>query len=517
MPDKITPVAGLGQGQGQLSGIRATEHSWINRRREWARISIHTGPRIEHCPSTMDSGWFEPEMKRTLCGSFFSGERIGLHFMGPGRGDEPLTYFDRKRQNCHTLSQFAFEKGHISTVNLDFDARVPIPFSVFPSSYRSDAVSETTHTRVEGEVKLTGASRVGREDTAYEGPFPSHSHQEVDVHIHSDRRQHDEFPRSRYPEVELTRERHYGNQDRKAWETQLDITEREYRQRTDPNYQVEYINPPNQVRDIDVSYNNQFQQIDTAGAPSHVSEVDYADQGSERASRDVNVNRRIVIEQSSPRKMGYYDDEGHYHSFRRGVERAADRILHPLHHHHDRKEEVVISDERGPTRVRDGVRESVRVVQPRGGHLPDTITIPCHFIRVGDLLILQGRPCQVIRISVSPQTDQHRYLGVDLFTRQLHEESSFISHPSSSVVVQSMLGPVYKTYRILDIREDGRIVAMTETGDVKQGLPVVDQGNLFNRISDAFSDGRGSIRALVINDGGRELVVDYKVIHGSRL
>ncbi|KLJ08092.1 eukaryotic initiation factor 5A hypusine, DNA-binding OB fold [Blastomyces silverae] len=80
-----------------------------------------------------------------------------------------------------------------------------------------------------------------------------------------------------------------------------------------------------------------------------------------------------------------------------------------------------------------------------------------------------------------------------------------------------MLGPVYKTYRILDIREDGRIVAMTETGDVKQGLPVVDQGNLFNRISDAFSDGRGSIRALVINDGGRELVVDYKVIHGSRL
>ncbi|KAF5016824.1 hypothetical protein F66182_11368, partial [Fusarium sp. NRRL 66182] len=36
--------------------------------------------------------------------------------------------------------------------------------------------------------------------------------------------------------------------------------------------------------------------------------------------------------------MGYYDDEGHYHSFRRGVERAADRLLHPFHHE---REEVL--------------------------------------------------------------------------------------------------------------------------------------------------------------------------------
>lgn len=80
-----------------------------------------------------------------------------------------------------------------------------------------------------------------------------------------------------------------------------------------------------------------------------------------------------------------------------------------------------------------------------------------------------------------------------------------------------MLGPVYKTYRILDLRDDGKIVAMTETGDVKQGLSVITQGNLFKRIRNAFSEGRGSVRALVINDGGRELVVDFKVIHGSRL
>lgn len=148
---------------------------------------------------------------------------------------------------------------------------------------------------------------------------------------------------------------------------------------------------------------------------------------------------------------------------------------------------------------------------------PNTITIPCHHIRIGDLLILQGRPCQVIRITTSSQTGQHRYLGVDLFTKQLHEESSFISNPAPSVVVQNMLGPVFKQYRVLDIREDGRVVAMTESGDVKQGLPVLDQSALLSRLTESFDNGRGSVRILVINDDGMEMAVDYKVVHGSRL
>lgn len=214
--------------------------------------------------------------------------------------------------------------------------------------------------------------------------------------------------------------------------------------------------------------------------------------------------------------MGYYDDDGHYHSFRHGLEKAADRVFHPFHpRHRTEREEVIVNEEDGPTRIREGVRESVRFVERGGG--PNTITIPCHHIRIGDLLVLQGRPCQVIRITTSAQTGQHRYLGVDLFTKQLHEESSFVSNPSPSVIVQNMLGPVFKQYRVLDIRDDGRVVAMTETGDVKQGLPVIDQGGLWSRLNDSFANGRGSVRVLVINDGGRELAVDYKVIHGSRL
>jgi hypothetical protein len=65
--------------------------------------------------------------------------------------------------------------------------------------------------------------------------------------------------------------------------------------------------------------------------------------------------------------------------------------------------------------------------------------------------------------------------------------------------------------------QGGRVVAMTETGDVKQSLAVIDQSNLWSRLSNAFESGRGSVRVLVLNDNGRELAVDMKVIHGSRL
>lgn len=193
---------------------------------------------------------------------------------------------------------------------------------------------------------------------------------------------------------------------------------------------------------------------------------------------------------------------GHYHSFRQGLHKLADRIVHP--EGHDRVE----------------VAESRETRRPRGSSegtaAPNTVTIPCHHIRLGDILILQGRPCQVIRISTSAATGQHRYLGVDLFTKQLHEESSFVSNPAPSVVVQTMLGPVFKQYRVLDMQE-GTIVAMTETGDVKQNLSVIDQSSLWNRLQKAFESGRGSVRVLVVTDHGREMAVDMKVVHGSRL
>lgn len=281
----------------------------------------------------------------------------------------------------------------------------------------------------------------------------------------------------------------------RRYETQLDSVEREYRQRTVP-FTAEHAGG----------------WEDKSTRPREIIERDLP--VDEKVK--IHTETRTTFDKPHHRDMGYYDEDGHYHSFRHGLHRAADKVLHPIHgghhqnHHHDR-EEVVIEDREvtisGPRRSEGH----------RGGRAPHTVTIPCHHIRIGDMLILQGRPCQVIRITTSPHTGQHRYLGVDLFTKQLHEESSFISNPSPSVVVQNMLGPVFKQYRVLDIRDDGRVVAMTETGDVKQGLPVLDQSSLLAKIEDAFANGRGSVRVLVLNDEGRELAVDYKVLHGSRL
>ncbi|PWY96455.1 hypothetical protein BO94DRAFT_561911 [Aspergillus sclerotioniger CBS 115572] len=446
--------------------------------------------------------------------------------------------------------------------------------------------------RGEEEVNLDRTSHVEREDTRTSAPLPDprvYGKEEVDLRFEQDPCAHHHHyhcswswsrpgpvptfgpsagagsafvssaaPPPRYPEVELARERFREPKVRfqdqqptydQALQNQLDLTEREYRRRVNPTYDVtssydrrsqapvdSFAGSRQQSRDvsydrtletnIDVSYDRAYQSkpVDSYRRDPYNRRQQSVEPVPPPTSNETSVKvlkTKTVIDSPPSRKMGYYDDDGNYHSFRRGVERAADRIMHPFHHNNGQqsRQELVVADEGGPVRFREGVREDVRIVEPRAGgsSTTESVPIPCHFIRIGDILILQGRPCQVIRISVSPQTGQHRYLGVDLFTRELQEESSFVSNPSPSVVVQTMLGPVYKTYRILDLRDDGSLVAMTETGDVKQGLPVVTQGHLFRRIREAFEDGRGSVRALVINDGGRELVVDYKVVHASRL
>ncbi|KAL9124020.1 MAG: hypothetical protein Q9217_006607 [Psora testacea] len=389
-------------------------------------------------------------------------------------------------------------------VNLDYDAR-------------DESVQETTRVEVTGESSQK--ERVGREErySSVSASLPGRKdrtrYDEEEVRIHEEDRDRrptrkeetvihdnegDRYRDERHTEVEFSRERqkghnnHYTNtkvdielphrHHHKDHEDQIDITERDFRRRVQPTYDVEY-------------------ERRRPRGEEYIQEKD------------------IVVDKERRAGMGYYDDEGHYHSFRHGLEKAADRVFHPFHPPHERERSEIIIEkedrEHGTTRVRDGVRETVRYIERGGG--PNTITIPCHHIRIGDLLILQGRPCQVIRITSSAQTGQYRYLGVDLFTKELQEESSFVSNPTPSVIVQNMLGPVFKTYRVLDMRDDGRIVAMTETGDVKQGLPVIDQGGLWSRLNESFANGRGSVRVMVINDGGRELAVDYKVIHGSRL
>ncbi|TVY16353.1 Woronin body major protein [Lachnellula arida] len=440
---------------------------------------------------------------------------------------------------------------------LDFDARVPIPFSVFPSSYRNGAVEQQTveETHVEAEINLPHGhqERVGREGahSSASANLPPHSHtsefRQEEVHItREEDRQHRP---SRREDIYVREERRHYDGDisielphhrRHALESEIDITERQYRSKFQPSYREEVrfnqtVDPPRshptyreetRVSGTTVDAPRFHQQPSSYHEEVRVggSTVDPATRFQDPAPRfqqpsreDIRITQETVNPpRSKSNKMGYYDEDGHYHSFRHGLHRAADKLTGRSHHHHHEKHHDHIDREEVDISVGSSAPAPVRSAGTEQSRMPNTVTIPCHHIRLGDLLILQGRPCQVIRITTSSATGQHRYLGVDLFTKQLHEESSFIANPSPNVVVQTMLGPVFKQYRVLDL-QDGTVVAMTETGDVKQSLPVIDQSNLWARLSEAFETGRGSVRVQVISDHGRELAVDMKTIHGSRL
>ncbi|KAK6528162.1 hypothetical protein TWF281_009413 [Arthrobotrys megalospora] len=142
-------------------------------------------------------------------------------------------------------------------------------------------------------------------------------------------------------------------------------------------------------------------------------------------------------------------------------------------------------------------------------------TIPCHHIRVGDLVILQKRPCQIIRITTSAATGQHRYLGVDLFTHKLVEENCIVTHPSPSVVLHNMVTPSFKQYKVINAGEDSTLVTVTDSGEIKSGIAVVAQGGLAKKINEAYVASPGAVRVLVISDGDKELIVDFKKAHGD--
>ncbi|KAI3335489.1 hypothetical protein F4824DRAFT_489651 [Ustulina deusta] len=408
-------------------------------------------------------------------------------------------------------------------VNLDFEARVPVPFSIFPRTYKeaaeASAETKTTETHEELEIKLPAKpEKAGREGqyssisaSAQLPPRRQERYSEEEVRItreeeryrrpgvhHEYYEEHSlpQYAPSNYSEssveVDYKHKPHYSAIDR---------IEREYRARVQPSFGDHVtvtgatIDTPTHIPHYADKISFTEETVDAPKAsPSYHSEVKVT-------KETVEYPRHSSAYQKS--KMGYYDEDGHYHSFRHGLHKVADRIFHP----EGQRVEV----------IRETHSASAPAPRSNGNSaIPNTVTIPCHHIRMGDILMLQGRPCQVIRISTSSATGQHRYLGVDLFSKQLHEESSFVSNPAPSVVVQTMLGPVFKQYRVLDI-QDGSVTAMTESGDVKTGLPVIDQSGLYARLSSAFNQGSGSVRVLVLNDNGSELVVDVKVVHGSRL
>ncbi|KAL6854025.1 HEX1-like protein [Trichoderma novae-zelandiae] len=419
---------------------------------------------------------------------------------------------------------------------------------IFPSTYKDkEAARPQTQISVHEEVQLTLPQHkpAGREGQHSSSPpitdlAPRSEHRfEEEVRItreeerhrrpgsrHSERFVKEEFKSIPPPPRDYTETQVKVDSSRR-FTNPIDAAEREYRDRIRPHHAESSTGLELVVRRQHQPKKSHHHKASEHSVDEHTHVARPKFREEIKITEEFRESTPHISDQSA--KMGYYDDEGSRRSIRQGLAKAVDKLL-PHHHHHEHHDHhhhhhhpsddhdhnnTIITDHVEADVVRHDANPSRRPA-PATESQPNTVSIPCHHIRLGDFLMLQGRPCQVIRISTSSATGQYRYLGVDLFTKQLHEESSFISNPAPSVVVQTMLGPVFKQYRVLDMA-DGYVTAMTETGDVKQGLAVIDQSNLWSRLQQAFESGRGSVRVLVLNDGGRELAVEMKVIHGSRL
>ncbi|EFX01958.1 woronin body major protein [Grosmannia clavigera kw1407] len=411
---------------------------------------------------------------------------------GEGAGSSTQSAWDTSKQDLL-----------VQAVTLDFEARVPVPFSIFPSSYKGDKTNQasaTTEVQTHEEVSfhLPTTERPGREgqlssfvdesSSRYTERVSEPKYEEEEVRV---TREEEHYHR---PGVRRREDRHRKTFSdttvavrRDLYTSPIDAAERQYRSRYQPNYNEDVRSHTNPAAEFE--HSGRTHSPRRSHAVETVTTVDTPIRTS-ASHTELALTKFVDTKVVKPKtaKMGYYDEDTEH-------------------------QKLEVAEMRSSS---VGARRSPSPVEGGGALPPNTVTIPCHHIRIGDILMLQGRPCQVIRISTSAATGQHRYLGVDLFTKKLHEESSFVTSPAPSVVVQTMLGPILKQYRVLDL-QDGNVVAMTETGDVKQDLPVIDQSNLWTRLTRAFESGRGSVRVLVVSDHGRELCVDLKVVHGVSL
>ncbi|CVK85056.1 related to HYP2-translation initiation factor eIF5A.1 [Fusarium mangiferae] len=143
-----------------------------------------------------------------------------------------------------------------------------------------------------------------------------------------------------------------------------------------------------------------------------------------------------------------------------------------------------------------------------------TVKVPCHHIRLGDYIILQGRPCSIIKIMTSSKTGQYFYEGCDLFDRRLYTGYSFIWSPAPRIAVQSMLGPVFKQYRVLRL-EHGMAVISGENEGEYPGVKILQNQSLYSRLENALNSNREFVIVVVLEHEHEKLAVDLKVIDTS--
>lgn len=138
-----------------------------------------------------------------------------------------------------------------------------------------------------------------------------------------------------------------------------------------------------------------------------------------------------------------------------------------------------------------------------------TIPMEAGQVKKGGFMMIKGKPCKILSISVS-KTGKHghakcNFLATDIFTGKKLEDMIPSSHGTTVPIV------VRTDWEIIDIDEDDCITLMDEGGNQKTdlNLPTVPDG-MANDIRAAWNDGENQVSCTVQSAVGIQQVVAWK-------
>merc|ERR1712071_722086 len=140
-------------------------------------------------------------------------------------------------------------------------------------------------------------------------------------------------------------------------------------------------------------------------------------------------------------------------------------------------------------------------------------TTPCEAgqIKKGGYMMIKGKPCKVLSISVS-KTGKHghakcNFLAVDIFTGKKLEDMIPSTHGTTVPIVNR------SEWEIIDIDEDGVVTLMDEAGTQKAdlNLPLIPPG-MDDEIRDCWADGENTVNVSVQSAVGIEQIIAFKKV-----
>merc|ERR1712161_81126 len=140
-----------------------------------------------------------------------------------------------------------------------------------------------------------------------------------------------------------------------------------------------------------------------------------------------------------------------------------------------------------------------------------TIPMEAGQIKKGGHMMIKGKPCKVLSISVS-KTGKHghakcNFLATDIFTGKKLEDMIPSSHGTSVPIV------VKTDWEIIDISNDDEVTLMDEGGNQKAdlNLPTIPP-TLGQEIREAWNEGENTVSVSVQSSVGEEAIISYKKV-----